>query len=165
MTPTGQPRPLTPLPDHRNVRDPGWQRAWARFGHVITPLRERGLLCDVQFGLDDWIVYAWLPGHDSVLLVGREDGWLVTHQAPAQDWTSISVVYDSRPATDPDDLHFVSPLLAAVDDLLARIPSTPPAPVTADVHSVPRQKGDHLGNVGTPPVRQRLSSRPRRSPR
>ncbi|MFJ7589481.1 hypothetical protein ACIQZO_19295 [Streptomyces sp. NPDC097617] len=153
------------MPDHRNVHNPSWQRAWARFTHVTTPLRERGWICDVQFGLDDWLVYAWPPGHDSVLIVSREDGWLVTHQAPAQDWSSMTVVYDSRPATGPEDLRCVGPLLVAVDDRLARILSTPSAPAPAHAPPVTRQKGDHLGNVGTTPVRQRLGSRPRRSPR
>ncbi|MFG2979402.1 hypothetical protein ACGFYY_41255 [Streptomyces sp. NPDC048331] len=130
------------MPDHHNVLDPGWQRAWARFAHVITPLRERGLLCDVQFGLDDWLVYASPPGHDAVLIIGHDDGWLVTHQAPAQDWASMTVVYDSTASSGPSDFDDIDPLLASVDVLLAQLARTAPAPVAG---------GRHTAEVPTPP--------------
>lgn len=136
-------RALAPLPDHRNVFDPSWQRAWARFGHVTTPLRERGLSCDVQYGLDDWIVYAWLPGHDSVVLVGRQNGWLATHQTPAESPTSMSVLYDTTVSPGPDDFADVEPLLSAVDALLARL---------ARAQSPPAAHGVHVAEVPAPPA-------------
>ncbi|WP_434596496.1 hypothetical protein [Streptomyces sp. A5-4] len=125
-------RLLAPLPDHRNVLDPSWQRAWARFAHVTTPLRERGLVCDVQYGMDDWLVYAWPPGHDSVVLIGAQGGWLATHEAPAEDRTSMTVLYDSTDSVGP---HDVGPLLSAIDALLARLPRIPSTPVAARVHA------------------------------
>ncbi|AWZ08020.1 hypothetical protein DRB96_21800 [Streptomyces sp. ICC1] len=124
-------RLLAPLPDHRNVLDPSWQRAWADFAHVITPLRERGLVCDVQYGMDDWLVYAWPPGHDSVVLIGTRGGWLATHEAPAEDRTSMTVLYDSTHSVGP---HDVGPLLSAIDALLARLPRAPSTPAPASVH-------------------------------
>ncbi|MCY0940237.1 hypothetical protein [Streptomyces antarcticus] len=120
------------MPDHRNVLDPSWQRAWARFAHVTTPLRERGLVCDVQYGMDDWLVYAWPPGHDSVVLIGAQGGWLATHEAPAEDRTSMTVLYDSTDSVGP---HDVGPLLSAIDALLARLPRIPSTPVAARVHA------------------------------
>ncbi|MEV6730716.1 hypothetical protein [Streptomyces sp. NPDC051364] len=136
-------RPLAPLPDHRNVFDPSWQRAWARFAHVTTPLRERGLVCDVQYGLDDWIVYAWPPGHNSVVLIGRQGGWLATHQAPAESWTSMTVLYDTTASSGPGDLDDVGPLLSAIDALLARLTRNP---------STPAANGVHVTEVPVPPL-------------
>ncbi|MFF5491340.1 hypothetical protein [Streptomyces virginiae] len=135
-------RPLAPLPDHRNVLDPSWQRAWARFAHVTTPLRERGLICDVQYGLDDWLVYAWPPGHDSVVLIGARGGWLATHEAPAEDRTSMTVLYDSTASSGSRDLHDVGPLLFAIDALLIRLPREP---------STPHPAGPPVTGVPAPP--------------
>ncbi|MFD3760507.1 hypothetical protein [Streptomyces sp. NPDC058622] len=113
-----------------------WQQAWADYAHLTTPLREHGMACDVQQGLQHWLVYAYPPGHDSVLIVGPEDnGWLVTHQGPAEDWTSFAVVYDSRagstPPSGPDagHGHELGPLLSAIDAHVARLPRVPAAPI------------------------------------
>ncbi|MCY0928220.1 hypothetical protein OTB20_18865 [Streptomyces sp. H27-H1] len=144
MTPAEHRRALAPLPDHRGTGDPAWQQVWANYAYLITPLRERGMVCDVQQGLQYWLVYAYPPGHDSVLIIGPEDsGWLVTHQAPAEDWTDFAVVYDSRagstPPAGPDAGHGreIGPLLAAVDARVARLPRVPAAPVS----TVPRHVG------------------------
>ncbi|WP_405421493.1 hypothetical protein [Streptomyces erythrochromogenes] len=102
---------------------------------MTTPLRERGLVCDVDYGLDDWIVYAWPPGHDSVVLIGRRGGWLITHEAPAEDRTSMTVLYDSRTSTAPGDSDDAGPLISAIDALLARLPRAPSIPAAA-VHHV-----------------------------
>ncbi|MGP3684591.1 hypothetical protein ACTVZO_07740 [Streptomyces sp. IBSNAI002] len=99
---------------------------------MTTPLRERGLICDVQYGLDDWIVYAWPPGHDSVVLIGRQDGWLATHQAPAEGWTATTVLYDTTVSSSPD-FDNVGPLISAVDALLVRLTRTPSPPATVGV--------------------------------
>ncbi|MFD8982834.1 hypothetical protein [Streptomyces sp. NPDC059564] len=110
---------------------------------MTTPLRARGLSCDVQYGLDDWIVYAWPPGHDSAVLVGRQNGWLATHQTPAESPTSMTVLYDTTVSLGPDDFADVEPLLAAVDELLARL-ARAQSPVTAP--------GLHVAEVPPPPV-------------
>lgn len=135
MTPAERPRPLAPLPDHRNTGNPAWQRAWAEYAYLTNPLRERGLVCDVAEGHSHKIIYAYPPGHDSVLIIGPEDGgWLVTHQAPAQDWSDFAVVYDSRasstPPAGPDMRHgrLVEPMLTAIDTHVARLLRTPPTP-------------------------------------
>lgn len=121
-TPTTRRTPsLAPLPDHRNTRDPQWLRAWARFEHVTTPLRERGLTCDVDYGLNDWLVYAWPPEHDAVFIIGSDDGWLVTYETPAEDRSSITVLYDSRPQSDASTRTHVDHLLTAVDAHLAQV--------------------------------------------
>ncbi|MFI5863724.1 hypothetical protein [Streptomyces sp. NPDC051546] len=144
MTSPERPRPLAPLPDHRKTEDPAWQRAWANNAYLTTPLRERGMVCDVQQGLQYGLVYAYPPGHDSVFIFGPEDsGWLVTHQAPAEDWSDFSVVYDSRAGSTPpagpdaEHGHQLAPLLAAVDAHVARRLRAPAAPISA----VPRQVG------------------------
>ncbi|MFJ5546702.1 hypothetical protein [Streptomyces sp. NPDC093225] len=98
---------------------------------MTTPLRERGLICDVQFGMDDWIVYAWPPGHDSVVVIGAQGGWLVTHAAPAEDRTSMTVLYDGTAPSEPRDLHDAGPVLSAIDVLLARLPRSPSIPGSA----------------------------------
>ncbi|WP_327303647.1 hypothetical protein OG730_08515 [Streptomyces sp. NBC_01298] len=144
MTSTNHLRSMAPLPDHSNTENPEWQQAWANMVFLTTPLRERGMVCDVQQGLQYGLVYAYPPGHDSVFIIGPEDsGWLVTHQAPAEDWTDFSVVYDSRagstPPASPDAAHGhqLTPLLAAVDAHVARRLRPPAAPISA----VPRQVG------------------------
>ncbi|MER5765650.1 hypothetical protein [Streptomyces sp. NPDC002082] len=139
---------MAPLPDHRKSGDPAWQRAWANNTYLTTPLRERGMVCDVQQGLQYGLVYAYPPGHDSVFIIGPEDsGWLVTHQAPAEDWSDFSVVYDSRAGSTPpagpdaEHGHQLAPLLAAVDAHVARRLRAPAAPISA----VPRQVGPPAG--------------------
>ncbi|GAA2643656.1 hypothetical protein GCM10010425_58840 [Streptomyces spororaveus] len=134
MTEPGKSQPLAPLPDHRNVHDPRWRAIWAGYTHVTTPLRERGMVCDVQYGMSSWLVYAWPPGHDSVVIIGAQGGWLVTHEYPAEDRTSMTVLYDSTTTVPPGDLHDVGPLLSAIDGLLARLPRAPSAPTASSVH-------------------------------
>ncbi|WP_405496239.1 hypothetical protein [Streptomyces sp. NBC_00096] len=139
---------MAPLPDHRHTGDPAWQRAWAEFELLTTPLRERGLVCDIAEGHTSKLVYAYPPGHDSVFIIGPEDGgWLVTHQAPAEDWSDFSVVYDSRAGSTPpagseaEHDHQLTPLLAAVDAYVSRRLRVPAVPTPA----VPRQVGPTAG--------------------
>lgn len=118
---------LAPLPDHRHIRDPQWLRAWARFEQLTTPLRERGLTCDVDFGLDDWIVYAWPPDQDAVVIIGSDGGWLVTYETPAVDHSSMTVLYDSRSHPDSQASTHVARFITAVDAHLAHLRKrTPP---------------------------------------
>ncbi|MCX5303153.1 hypothetical protein OG304_06760 [Streptomyces sp. NBC_00160] len=93
---------------------------------MTTPLRERGLTCDVDYGLDDWIVYAWPPDHDAVFIIGSDDGWLVTYEAPAEDRSSITVLYDSRPQPDPDASTHIAHLITAVESHLTHLPRRSP---------------------------------------
>lgn len=39
---------LAPLPNHRNVGERWWQELWRRHTHITTPLRARGLPCDIE---------------------------------------------------------------------------------------------------------------------
>ncbi|MFJ6783601.1 hypothetical protein [Streptomyces yangpuensis] len=119
---------LAPLPDHRNTRDPQWLRAWARFEHVTTPLRQRGLTCDVDYGLDAWIVYAWPPDQDAVVIIGSDDGWMVTYETPAEDRSSMTVLYDSRERPDLDGSTHVADLITAVDAHLRTSANALPPP-------------------------------------
>ncbi|MEU3549906.1 hypothetical protein [Streptomyces longwoodensis] len=84
---------LAPLPDHRNVDTPWWQELWRRHAHITTPLRARGLQCDIEFGLSAYIVRVSLPD-DSYLIIGPPqepsserppgdpEGWIATREHP-----------------------------------------------------------------------------------
>ncbi|WP_374777026.1 hypothetical protein OG756_33960 [Streptomyces sp. NBC_01310] len=155
MTRAEPPRPPAPLPNHRNTSDPIWQRIWANYTFLTTPLRERGLVCDVGQGLNSTLIYAYPPGHDSVLIIGPEDGgWLVTHQAPAEDWTDFAAVYDSRgdstPPAGPDARHgrLVEPLLTVIDAFLAQLPREP---------STPHSAGSPVAGVAAPSAATRAT--------
>ncbi|MCA1223239.1 hypothetical protein [Streptomyces sp. 8L] len=101
-----------PLPDHRNIHTAWWQEAWRRHMHITTPLRQRGLACDVEFGLSAYNVYVTLPD-ESYLIIGPPqeeessferspgdpEGWLVTHHSDESQ--PIDVLYDSRPPISP----------------------------------------------------------------
>lgn len=102
---------LAPLPDHRNVDTAWWQELWRRHAHITTPLRQRGLECDIEFGLSAYIVRVSLPD-DSFLIIGPPQepscdrppgdpqGWIVTRQHP-DDQALFEVIYDSAPSADP----------------------------------------------------------------
>ncbi|QPP05179.1 HAD family hydrolase [Streptomyces bathyalis] len=132
---------LAPLPDHRHVDTTWWRTLWHRHAHVTIPLRRRGLVCDVEFGNNDYLIHARLPGN-GVLIIGpqedppnltpgRPEGWLVTLEHPDQ---IQDVVYDSRPG-GPHQRHGpdIAPLLQAIDvrltnlGLLSNPPRTPTA--------------------------------------
>ncbi|CAL9415834.1 hypothetical protein [Streptomyces sp. enrichment culture] len=131
--------PLAPLPDHHDVKTHWWQELWRRHTHITTPLRERGLQCDIEFGLSAYIVRVSLPD-DSYLIIsppqeppterppGDPEGWIATRQHP-DDPTSFEVLYDSAPSDDPDaprrpeTRHSGSaqPLIEAIDHRLAQL--------------------------------------------
>ncbi|MET8561290.1 hypothetical protein ABZV75_12125 [Streptomyces flaveolus] len=102
---------LAPIPDHRNVNTAWWQELWRRHTHITTPLRQRGLECDIEFGLSAYIVRVSLPD-DSYLIIGPPqepscdrppgdpEGWIVTRQHP-DDQALFEVIYDSAPSADP----------------------------------------------------------------
>lgn len=143
-----RPSPLAPLPGHRNVNTPWWQELWRRHAHITTPLRARGLTCDIEFGLSAYIVRVPLP--DNTILIisppqepaterppGDPEGWIATREHPA-DASLFEVVYDSSPPSDdpgtpqrPEARHGGStePLIAAIDHRLIQLgllPGTEP---------------------------------------
>ncbi|MFD4479427.1 hypothetical protein ACFWPU_25380 [Streptomyces sp. NPDC058471] len=140
--------PLAPLPDHRHVATAWWQELWRRHAHITTPLRERGLECDIEFGLSAYIVRVSLPD-DSYLIIsppqepssdhppGKPEGWIATREHP-DDQALFEVVYDSAPSADPGapqrpEARYggsVQPLVEAIDhrlDQLGLLPNAVPA--------------------------------------
>ncbi len=110
-TDTRRAASLAPLPDHRNVDTPWWQEVWRRHAHITTPLRQRGLECDVEFGLSAYLVRVSLPDESYLIISppqeppsdhppGDPDGWIVTRQH-LDDHALFEVLYDSVPSTDP----------------------------------------------------------------
>lgn len=137
--PAHQAVSLAPLPDHRNVNTSWWQELWRRHAHITTPLRARGLTCDIEFGLSAYIVRVPLPD-DSYLIIGPHqepasdrppgdpEGWIAT-QEHSLDQSVFEVVYDSSRSDDPsapqrpEARHGDSaePLIVAIDHRLAQL--------------------------------------------
>ncbi|MCX4531051.1 hypothetical protein [Streptomyces sp. NBC_01669] len=158
-TPDTRPTaPLAPLPDHRNVNTPWWQKLWRRHAHITTPLRARGLQCDIEFGLSAYIVRVPLPD-DSYLIIsppqeppterppGDPEGWIATREHP-DDQTLFEVLYDSAPSDDPGAPHrpegrhggSAQPLIEALDHRLAQLGLLPhPVLPHEDPHANPAQ--------------------------
>ncbi|MFE9367811.1 hypothetical protein ACFYNN_34685 [Streptomyces sp. NPDC006978] len=131
---------LAPLPDHSNVNTPWWQELWRRHAHITTPLRERGLECDIEFGLSAYIVRVSLPD-DSYLIIGPPqeppserppgdpEGWIVTRERSSHQSSYFERIYDSAPPAYPDRpaqpeaRHGGSsqPLIEALDRHLAQL--------------------------------------------
>lgn len=149
---------LAPIPDHRNVHTPWWQELWRRHAHVITPLRARGLQCDIEFGLSTYNVRVSLPD-DSYLVIspphepsserppGDPEGWIATREHP-DDQTLFEVIYDSASSDDPgapqrpEARHGGSaqPLIEAIDHRLAQLGLLPhPALPHESPHVPPAQ--------------------------
>ncbi|MGW5868266.1 hypothetical protein ACWFRJ_39675 [Streptomyces sp. NPDC055239] len=147
---------LAPLPDHRNVDTHQWQELWRRHAHLTTPLRERGLVCDIEFGLSTYIVRVSLPD-DSHLIIsppqestadrppGEPEGWIATREHP-DDQSLFEIVYDSAPSTDPGALRrpearhggSTQPLIEAIDHRLAQLGLLPhPLSPATTAHSHP----------------------------
>lgn len=113
------------------------------YEHLTGPLRQRGLVCTVEFGLSDYIVHAELPDGSAFVISppqeppadhppGYPGSWLVTRGHP-EDPSLHEVVYDSAPG----GLHArsagsVTDLLAAVDAHLDRLCVTKGADNAAD---------------------------------
>ncbi|GAA0694906.1 hypothetical protein GCM10010193_57000 [Kitasatospora atroaurantiaca] len=98
---------LAPLPDHNGVTDPLWQTLYANYAHVITPLRQRGWVTDVELCGGAYFIRVTL-GDGTELHIGsadalptdprRVDEWLVTRQPENEDNNGpITVLYDSTP--------------------------------------------------------------------
>ncbi|MDF3147084.1 MULTISPECIES: hypothetical protein [unclassified Streptomyces] len=151
------------LPDHRNVNTPWWQELWGRHAHITTPLRERGLECDIEYGLSSYIVRVSLPD-DSFLIIGppqepasdrppgNPEGWIATREDP-DDPSLFEVVYDSAPSADPrapqrpEARHGgnATPLIEAIDHRLAQLGLLPhPVSPTGIPHA---QQADAAGRA------------------
>ncbi|MFJ4828810.1 hypothetical protein ACIP79_02560 [Streptomyces sp. NPDC088747] len=130
---------LAPLPDHRNVDTAWWQELWRRHAHITTPLRQRGLECDIEFGLSTYIVRVSLPDDSYLIIgpphepscdrqVGDPEGWIVTRQHPDEK-TLFEVIYDSPPSADtgaperPEARHGgnATHLIEAIDQRLIQL--------------------------------------------
>ncbi|WP_405832946.1 hypothetical protein [Streptomyces sp. NBC_01176] len=148
--------PLAPLPDHRNVATPWWQELWRRHAHITTPLRQRGLECDIEFGLSAYIVPVSLPDESYLIIsppqepssdrpLGHPEGWIATREHP-DDQALFEVVYDSAPSADPDAPQrpearhggSAEPLIEAIDYRLSQLGLLPnPATSTGDRSALP----------------------------
>ncbi|NGO42901.1 hypothetical protein G6048_12230 [Streptomyces sp. YC419] len=116
-----------------------WQELWRRHAHITTPLRQRGLECDIEFGLSAYLVRVSLPD-DSYLIIGPPQepscdrppgdpqGWIVTRQHPDEQ-ALFEVIYDSAPSADPgapkrpEARHGgnATPLIEAIDQRLIQL--------------------------------------------
>lgn len=131
--------PHAPLPNHRDVNTRWWQELWRRHAHITTPLRARGLQCDIEFGLSAYIVRVPLPDNSYLIIgppqepsserpPGDPEGWIATREHP-NDQTLFEVLYDSTPSGDlgvppqPEARHGGSaqPLIEALDHRLAQL--------------------------------------------
>ncbi|MDY0811426.1 hypothetical protein [Kitasatospora purpeofusca] len=123
--------PLAPTPDHDRVTDPAWLALYAIYEPLITPLRRRGLVTDIDGCGGSNLIHAALPdGTHLSIGPGAEAGGLPSHIDGTTEWLVIResddnptvehVVYDSTPI-GPDAPHgaFLAPLLVAIDAFLA----------------------------------------------
>jgi hypothetical protein len=108
------------------------------YGHLTTPLRQRGLVCTVEYGLSDYIVHAELPDGSALIISppqepssthppGRPHSWLVTRGHP-DDSSGHEVIYNSETG-GPHARHRgdAVTLLAAIDARLDEL-GLPPRP-------------------------------------
>ncbi|MEU3028080.1 hypothetical protein ACPCBC_16755 [Streptomyces incarnatus] len=166
--------PLAPPPDHGDVNMPWWQELWRRHAHITTPLRQRGMMCDIEFGLSAYIVRVSLPD-DSYLVIsppqepsserrpGDPEGWIATREHP-DDQTLFEVIYDSAPSTDPgapqrpEARHggSVQPLIEAIDHRLTQLgllPSLPSSTGDPLISTTPQHPApSHTGTAGQAPA-------------
>lgn len=102
------------------------------------PLRQRGLVCTVEYGLSDYFVHASLPDGSDVIISppqepsgehppGYPESWLVTRHR-SDEPAVYEVIYDSEP-DGPHARHGgdVTRLMAAVDSRLDQL-GVPPRP-------------------------------------
>lgn len=129
-----------PLPQDRAA---GSGQSDYPYGHLTMPLRQRGLLCTVDFGLSDYIVHAELPDGSAFVISppqepptdhppGYPESWLVTRGHP-ENSTLHEVVYDSAPGgPHARSGGSVTELLTAVDARLDQLGVPHPQENAAD---------------------------------
>ncbi|MER5642032.1 hypothetical protein ABT095_34485 [Kitasatospora sp. NPDC002227] len=147
---------LAPMPDHRRVDDPDWLRLFNAYGHIIRPLRERGLVTDFEVCGGNNLIEVALPDGSHLVIASDEDlpsdpsqvkGWHVRRHH--DDNPTISdVIYDST-LTGSDCLNrqLRSPLFAAIDGYLGVRGLTESWRSTIQPAVVKRQ---HITDDGTP---------------
>ncbi|MFD7639600.1 hypothetical protein ACFV4P_03010 [Kitasatospora sp. NPDC059795] len=142
---------LAPLPEHNRVNDLAWKAMYDAYEPLITPLRRRQLITDIDTCGPATVIYSQLPD-GSFLRIGTttttDDGglpaggidnvtsWLVVRESDDNP-TVRHLVYDSTP--HPDNLYgrngaLIAPLLLAVDAFL-------------DVRKMPGGPSDHRAVV------------------
>ncbi|MFJ6529966.1 hypothetical protein ACIQMZ_32470 [Streptomyces longwoodensis] len=79
------------------MHSPWWHELWRRHAHITTPLRARGLPCDIEFGLSAYVRVS-LPD-DSYLVISPPhdppserqprdpEGWIATREHPDDHMT------------------------------------------------------------------------------
>nr|BEK65674.1 hypothetical protein KPHV_29010 [Kitasatospora purpeofusca] len=139
---------LAPPPDHNRTTDPAWKALFDLYEPLITPLRRRGLVTDIDDRSGTATIYAKLPDATHLTIgTGTDDGlpnafdsvtsWVVTRESDDNP-TFQHEIYNSTP--DPDSYSgragaLLAPLLIAIDAALATwgMPGAPadhPAVVT-----------------------------------
>ncbi|MEU5388721.1 hypothetical protein [Kitasatospora cineracea] len=123
---------LASLPDHTRTSDPAWKALYDAYEPLITPLRRRQLVTDIDTCGGSTVIYAQLPdGAHLTISTGAEEGalpssidsvtsWLVVRESDDNP-TVREVLYDSAP--EPDGYYaqagaLIAPLLVAVDAFL-----------------------------------------------
>ncbi|SHN22932.1 hypothetical protein [Actinacidiphila paucisporea] len=112
------------------------------YAHLTAPLRQRGLVCTVEYGLSDYIVHAELPDGSALTISppqeppadhppGHPGSWLVTRSSPYN--TAVhEVLYNSEPGgPHAENGGSAAPLLAAIDVLLDQLGLPSAAPSSA----------------------------------
>jgi hypothetical protein len=112
------------------------------YAHLTAPLRQRGLVRIVEYGLSDYIVHAELPDGSALVISppqepptdhppGHPKSWLVTRSRPYNS-TVQEVLYNSEPGgPHAGNGDSTAPLLAAIDARLDQLGLSSPTPSVA----------------------------------
>lgn len=120
---------LAPLPDHRLIHDEWWKALYSRYSHIVTPLRARGWVTDVETTGNAYSIRADLADGTELVISttdtlpagpGDVDGWLILRQ-PLVDATVQTVLYNSTPGGAHD--HHGSTVIPLFRRLAALFPS------------------------------------------
>ncbi|TQE30856.1 hypothetical protein Sipo8835_22960 [Streptomyces ipomoeae] len=124
---------LAPLPDHSGTHDRWWIGLFNRYGHIITPLRAKGWVTDVQADVQadatNYAIRADLTDGTELLITAgttlpadptEVPGWLIV-RTPVGDASHQTVVYNSTPGAAHD--HHGNALVPLFMRLAALFPS------------------------------------------